>query len=327
VVVSPPLPLRSMSNLKIETMNDLFKSGNATENYRQKGEVNPMLIQAMLEEFKLDWYVKKEPMLINHNGELEETPYYATIRQDSRQSFASVKAGYEVFQNHELAELVYRVAGHLGRKVTRGGSFNGGGQVYLQIENDPWNVGNDRIQRWASGINSFDGSTALRWSPETNTISCENTFWMAYHSMENSVRHTTNMRQMIESSLKAIEGLNKAEQTLYEAFTRFTEWEAKSDHIKAVVQTATGIDMDKSQEEAEKEYSTRALNTAQSLMESIVSETNSKGKTLWGLWSGVTHFTTHKAGSERTRDKSKALGHLAKVDNTVFEMMKQLVYS
>ena len=309
-------------------MTHLFAdSGNANGN--DANGVDPMVIQKMLEDFNLSWFVKKEPMIIMNlnTGEPEETPFFATVRQDNRTKFASVKGGYEVFQNHELAELVHRVAGKLGHKVTNGGSFNGGGQVYLQIALEDERVAGHRVQRWASGINSFDGSTALRWSPETNTISCQNTFWAAYRGMVNSVRHTTNMRDMVERSLKAIEKLQKADRNLFEVLANFALEEAKREHVEAVVEKITGVDLKTKESEAQEKYSTRTLNNTRDLMDSLSGEFESKGKTLWGLFSGVTHFTTHKAGTDRTREKSKALGNLYNVDNAVFEMLKELVYA
>lgn len=306
-------------------MTHLFETGyEATEK-----KTDPMIIQDMLEKFGLDWYVKKEPMILFNpqTGDPEETPFFATVRQDKRIHFASVKSGYEVFQNHELAELVHRVAGKLGHTVSNGGSFNGGGQVYLQIGLEDQRIANDRIQRWASGINSFDGSTALRWSPETNTISCSNTFWAAYKQMRNSVRHTTNMRNMVEDSLRAIENIQEADKSLFEVFAKFSMEEAKREHVEAVVEKITGVDLKTTEKEAETKYSTRTKNNTRDLMGSISQEVNDKGKTLWGLFSGVTHYTTHKAGTDRSRDKSKALGNLYNVDNTVFEMLKELVYA
>lgn len=298
-------------------------------NETSENRMDPMMVQAMLEQFHLDWYVKKEPMVIfnSKTGDPEETPFFATVRQDTRKAFASVKGSYEVFQNHELAELVMRVAGQMGHRVTNGGSFNGGGQVYLQIALEDQRVANDRIKRWASGINSFDVSTSLRWSPETKTISCMNTFWAAYHTMRSSVRHTTNMREMVERSLRAIEDLQKADKDLFTVFNKFAETELSKGSVETVVSTVTGVDLNLTQKEAEKLYSTRKLNATQELMESIYSEINDKGKTLWGLFSGVTHFTTHKAGTERSREKSKALGSLYQTDNDVFEALKKLVYA
>ena len=297
-------------------------------NENSENRIDPLIVNAMLETFGLDWYVKKEALTIaDGSPKGEQTPFFATVRQDTREHFAAVKGSYEVFQNHELAELVHRVAGSMGHEVTNGGSFNGGGQVYLQIALQDKNVAGDRIQRWASGINSFDGSTALRWSPKTKTISCQNTFWAAYHSMRNSVKHTTNMRQMVERSLRAIEEVQKADKNLFEIFARFANEDMTSDHIAGVVQKVTNVDLSQPQAQEQAKHSTRTLNKATELMDSITGEVNSKGKTLWGLWSGLTHFTTHKSGADKNREKSKALGSLARVDNQVFEMMKELVYA
>lgn len=307
-------------------MTHLFADADSTKG---NDKVDPMMIQSMLESFGLDWYVKKEPMVIFNptTGEPEETPFFAPVRQDNRHKFGTVKSGYEIFQNHELAELVYRVAGQMGYSVSRGGSFNDGGQVYLQIGLEDQRVGADRVQRWASGINSFDGSTALRWSPETNTISCQNTFWAAYKQMKNSVRHTTNMRSLVERSLKVIEELQEADKDLFEVLAKFSMAEAKRENVEAVVNTITGVDLSTPEKEAKDKYSSRIMNNTADLMDSLAGEFNAKGKTLWGLFSGVTHYTTHQAGTDAARGKSKAMGNLYRVDNSVFEMLKELVYA
>jgi len=295
-----------------------------THLFNQNENVNPLKVEEIIEKFGLYWIVKKEPLLLPDGI---ESGFFGTVRQDTRQTFAAVKEGYEVFQNHELAELVYRIAGNLDGEVSRGGSFDGGGKVYLQISQEDFKVAGDRIKRWYTSMNSFDTSAALKWGASGTTISCSNTWTMAYKGLQNTVKHTSNMRNMIDASMRVIERLQEADKSLYEVLTQFTEVEAKREHIEGVVKAVTEVDLSMSLKEAEKEYSTKRLNNAKSLMESITNEMSYKGQNLWGLWSGMTHYTTHKAGSDRTREKSKAMGTLASADQAVFEMMRELVYA
>jgi len=287
--------------------------------------VNPVNVEKIIEKFNLYWSVKKEPLTLPDGS---ETPFFATVRQDNRTPFASVKGGYEVFQNWELAELVMRTSEILGSNIDRGGMFDGGGKVYLQIKQESVGLeNNDRIDRWWTAINSFDGSGSLKWGGTNVTISCNNSFWAAYRGLNTSIRHTANMRQLVERSLKVIESIEEADRQLIQVFTDFQNESVEQDQVKKVIEMITRVDVTKRQSEAEKEYSTRALNNAKDLTQSIVSEMSYKGRTLWGLWSGVTHFTTHKAGSDSHREKSKAVGSLARIDQEVFDLLKEMVYA
>ena len=87
--------------------------------------------------------------------------------------------------------------------------------------------------------------------------------------------------------------------------------------VKKVIKLVSGVDISQTISQSEKLHSTRKLNIAKDVTTSVLTELNAKGDSLWGLWSGVTHYTTHKASSDNARDKSKLMGSLQKTDERI----------
>lgn len=282
--------------------------------------IDSQVIEQILEKSKLFWAVNKEPLFL---GDGMETPYYAHVRQDSRQILGSSKATYEVFQNWESAELITRVCEKTGFEFHGGGLFNNGKQIYMQLLTNEYNgIGknNDTIKNFATIINSFDGTTSLKWGLSNITISCKNTFFAAGKQIKNRVQHTKNMRHLIDQALMEVDRLKIAEQTLYNRLFQLADTEATDKHIKKVVKTITGINPDAKLDELKRGQ----IIKAERLVSSITAEINQKGKTLWGLFSGVTNYTTHHAfPTSDQRERSKALGSSSDIDNLILGILSQ----
>jgi hypothetical protein len=280
--------------------------------------IDSQVIEQILEKSELYWAVKKQPLFLGDGG---ETPYYAHVRQDNGLILGSSKGTYEVFQNWESAELITRVCEKTGFEFHGGGLFNDGKQIYMQLLTDEYKgIGQNRdtIKNFATIINSFDGTTSLKWGLSNITISCKNTFWAAGKQIKNRVQHTKNMRQLIDQALFEVDRLKVAEQTLYERFFKLADIEATDKHIKKVVKTITGINPDAKVDELKKGQVIKA----ERLAADIITEINEKGKTLWGLFSGVTRYTTHSVfPTADRRERSKALGSSADIDNLILNIL------
>jgi hypothetical protein len=300
---------------------------NNQSNAETLGKVESSVIENILEQANLYWAVKKEPLFLPDGT---ATPYFAHVKQDDQGILGSSKGSYEVFQNWESAELIARVCEKTGFEFHGGGSFNGGKQIYLQLLTQSYKgIGsnNDRIDNFATIINSFDGTTSLRWGLSNITISCKNTFWSAYESSKNRVSHTKNMRTLIDNALVEVDRLVVAEKTLYERLFRLADIEASEKHIKSVVKVVTGLDADKRYDDLKKPQIVKA----ERLASDINREISEKGKTLWGLFSGVTRYTTHSVyPTPERRERSKAIGTSADIDNLILKILtsdiEELVY-
>ncbi|RAI96969.1 phage/plasmid-like protein (TIGR03299 family) [Chitinophaga skermanii] len=276
-------------------------------------------VAELLEKFGLRWDVQKKPL---HLVTGENTGFYGIVREDTNKTFAAVKKSYQPYQNSELAELVLRLSDRTGYKIHTGGMFDDGGKVFLQLSsaNELQGIGanNSTVKSYYTGINSHDGSCSLKWGIANFTVCCKNSFALASKSLKNSARHTSTIKIKIEEALREIDALQKAEQNLFEKYIKLAETPVTRTSIAKIVNTVTDVDILKSTSE-QKDISSYAKNRAEELLRSITKEMTAKGETLWGVFSGVTHYTTHimpiASKKANARLASKHIGNAFKLDN------------
>jgi GH35 family endo-1,4-beta-xylanase len=114
------------------------------------------------------------------------------------------------------------------------------------------------------------------------------------------------------------------EKNLFDKFIKLSEEGVTQKSIAKVVKAVTEVDINLDKNRAEEIYSTYQLNRTQELLTSISSEMQSKGQTLWGLFSGATHYTSHVmpvGKRDNARLESKYVGSGLKIDNAVLEVI------
>jgi phage/plasmid-like protein (TIGR03299 family) len=311
-------------------MNNNFANEvlNASFNGLQLNDINNSeKVAEMLDKFGLRWSVSKQPLFLNDGT---DTGFMAIVRDDNNKVFTTCKDSYMPYQNSELAELLIRISERTGYDIHSGGEFNGGGKIYLQLNtgNEINGIGKNRttVKGYVTGINGHDGTTSLKWGAVNFTICCRNTFAAAKGKLQNTARHTASIHDKVERSLREIEGVVFQEKTLFDQFIKLSEVPVTRDNIAKIVKSVTGVDMNKTRNDASADYSGYAINRASELSSSIASEMSSKGETLWGLFSGVTHYTSHVMGTpkrENARLESKYVGTGADIDNKSFEEILQ----
>lgn len=283
----------------------------------------------LLDKFGLNWTVSKIPVERKYpdgyTGKVvAESDFFEIVRDDTGDGFMTCKKSYEPFQNWELVELVNKAGDNLGLHITRGGFFGKGGRVYVQLETGMLRgIGknNDQIKKYVTGINGHNGAVSLRWGLGNVTISCENTFWAAAAEVEHSVKHTKDMRKEIEKMVNGMAKVMEAEKNLYDTFFKLADREAKKEDIQKVAKLVLDVDLSKTAQE--QELSGYTINRLGELSGAINHEMAEKGETLWGLFSGVTKYTTHIMPGKR--EQSKAIGKGYEADNAVFKHFASLV--
>lgn len=286
------------------------------------------LINEMLDTYKLNWKVSKQPLFLPNEI---NSGFFGIVRDDNNYTFSTCKEGYFPFQNYQLGELLLRVSEKTGYELHSGGSFNGGGKVYLQLKtgNTIEGLGKNgtTVEGYVTGINSHDGTTSLKWGAVNFTVCCQNTFAYAQRELGNSARHTQSIHSKVEASIQSINGIVEQEKSLFEKFIQLSHVEVKKANIAKIVNQITDVDINLTASEVKDKVSTYALNRSTELLDSISIEMKSKGQTLWGLFSGVTHYTTHKMPvpkRENARIESKYTGSGLNIDNkalaTILEM-------
>jgi len=282
-------------------------------------------VATLLDQFGLRWTVNKEQLQLPDGT---PTPFFGIVREDTKTVFSACKKGYVPYQNSELAELLIRISEKSGYAIHKGGMFDDGAKVYVQLDtgNSIKGIGDnkDTVNGYLTGINAHDGSHSLRWGNSNITISCRNTFYAASKQTSNKVRHTANMHDRIDAYLQTIHGVVEEERTLFERFKVLADRPMTKDNVIKVVKAVTSVDLNTPEREANEKYSNYAIARTSELMESITSETKQKGQTLWGLFSGVTHYTTHKMpvpNRTNARLESKYTGTALEIDNKILELV------
>jgi len=302
-----------------------FNSIQSIDSNKNQTFVNKSEVETTLDKFGLNWTVDKKPLQWLDGVDAYTTDFFGVVRSDNKKCFGAFTKQYETFQNSELAELVLNIADVTGFPVTHGKSFKDGRRVVLQMELTPVQVGNDKIKRYATAINSHDGSTSLRWGTTGYTVSCDNQFSQLRKDLNSSARHTSNMRKLVDSSLRTLEKLEKSDTSMYEQFIKMADIKVDDSFAQKVIESISGTDLSLSPKMYQKQYSTRKQNITEAMCQSVAEEMSYKGKTMWGLFSGITHYTTHKGGSDNSREESKLTGSLQRLDQTVFDKFTKVV--
>jgi phage/plasmid-like protein (TIGR03299 family) len=274
----------------------------------------------MLEEIGLNWTVSKQPIQTVSGIEIPDK--IAIMRNDTEQVLGIHGKNYDPYQNHELMELLHQIGGKTGLSVHSGGFFKGGGKIWFQLKSDNLSLNGDIIEGFLSGFNSFDGSSSLGLGNSTKTVSCENTWWAAYREVKTKLRHSASMRPKIEEMLANIDIVMQQEQKLFEEIIKLSE--TRMTHAQEDLVTALLFNLTQEEILNEHELSTRKKNQMEDFRKDLRAEVAGKGDNLWGLFSGVTRYTTHSM-KKTDNSEGKMFGQTGVRERKIFKELVEMV--
>jgi phage/plasmid-like protein (TIGR03299 family) len=282
--------------------------------------MNEQLIE-LLEKTGLNWKVRTENV-VTESG-IEIPGQKAIIRDDTNVPLSIRSDEYFPFQNYELIELLDKVSQRSGLEIKNGGHFKEGARVFIQLKSNNLTLGNDRIEGYLTGINSFDGSTSLAFGPSNITISCQNKFFAAFRELETKVRHTKNMNVRIDEICRRLDNALVEERYVFDNIVRFSETRFDDAIQDNVIRKLFNIkkEIDLKNEDA---IPTVTRNKLSRFYIDLNGELRTKGENLWGLFSGVTKYTTHSV-SKDDRSDEKMFNVYGKRELEIFNDLAQLV--
>jgi phage/plasmid-like protein (TIGR03299 family) len=269
----------------------------------------------------LNWKVKQEG-LVTASG-VPVDGHTALVREDNNAILSVMSDGYYPYQNHELIELLDKVSNQTGLEVVKGGEFKNGRRVYVQLKSADLRLGNDKIEGYLTGINSFDGSTSLAFGPSNITISCMNTFFAAFKQMETKIRHTKNMVIKVDEFCKTLENILDDEQQMFRNIEKLSENRFTNKIKDEVIRSLFNIKHDVDLKDDE-QTSTQLKNKLSRFYIDLNGELQGKGDNLWGLFSGVTKYTTHSL-SKGDNTEAKMFDIYGQREKQIFRNLVELV--
>lgn len=275
----------------------------------------------ILNKANLNWNVKSERVTTESGITLDG--YSALVREDTNVPLSVRSESYYPYQNYELVELLDRVSGLTGLSIHKGGFFGEGQKVFIQLKSNNLRIGNDRVEGYLTGINSFDGTTSLAFGPSNITISCQNKFFAAFREMQSKVRHTKNMVVKIDEICKRLEGVLDEEKIVFDNILKLSETRFDDIIKDRVTRELFGINKDIDLKDMEA-ISGVTRNKLSRFYVDLNGELQGKGDNLWGLFSGITKYTTHSL-TKNDNTEAKMFGVYGKRELSIFNKLTELV--
>ena len=299
--------------------------------------------QSVLKEIGLDFTVSKRPLCridkqvsVNELGQLAthdklvETNWYATTNDSTDESLGVVGNQYTVTQNEQIMETLEEIAKDNGFTISHSGPLNGGRQCFAQLKlNESIQIGPDELVKYVVATWGHDGKHGVRIGYGNRVVSCSNQFYQFYNKAQYKLRHNSTIDESLRAIPIIMNEYKEFEDDMYKKFEEWTKvpiWTDRKimDFRNGLWKDLLDIDKKLSIEEAREKYSTRKWNAAMDLQQSINTEMQVHGETLWGLFNGVTHFVNHKKSVPNRpfgRDESLIIGGGAKLANKAYKMI------
>jgi len=273
-----------------------------------------------LERTGLNWKVVSEGMKTDSGIVIPDR--IALVREDTKKILGVHASSYEIYQNDELLELLNKIGMSTGLSLHTGGSFKGGDRVWFQLKSADHILNGDVIKGYISGFNSFDGRASLAFGNSKTTVSCQNTFWMAYRQVETRMRHSANMRPKIEEILRRIDVLMNEEKEQFKQIDRLSEVRMTAEVRDLITKRLFEISVEERLDGGN--LSTNKVNKIKKFNYDLGLELGQKGDNLWGLFSGVTRYTTH---SMKNGDNSegKMFGRTGTIEREIYKELVEMI--
>jgi phage/plasmid-like protein (TIGR03299 family) len=278
-------------------------------------------VEDVLNQTKLNWTVREEKIVTSSGIVVPDRK--ALIREDNNEVLSVHGDGYQAFQNHQLVELLDKVSTQVGLPIHSGGMFGEGKKVFIQLKSNDLNIGNDKVVGYVTGINSFDGSTSLAFGPSNLTISCQNTFFGVFKTLETKIKHTKNMELRIDDVCRGLEKVVLEEAKMFETIKRMSETRFGEKERELATKILFNIDKKVNMNDMEA-ISTTTRNRLSKFNVDMLTELSGKGDNLWGLFSGVTRYTTHSLGKVDSME-NKMFGTYGNREREIFKEFVELV--
>ena len=267
-------------------------------------------VTELLNKCNLNWKVKSEKVQTVSGGIIIEGQR-ALVREDNSAVLSVVSDNYYPYQNEELMELLHRVSNKTGLDVHKGGSFRDGARTFIQLKSNDLKLGNDRIEGFLTGINSFDGSTSLAFGPSN------------IREIGTKIRHTKNMIVRIDEVCARLEGAVEEEKEIFSNIVKLSETRfddiIKDRVVKSLFNISSGVDL-----RDEKAVSGVTRNKMSRFYIDLNGELQGKGDNMWGLFSGVTKYTTHSL-TKNDNTEVKMFGKVGVTEQSIFNKLVELV--
>lgn len=262
-------------------------------------------------DMSFDWDVKERP-LYDAKGEVIEG-YKRLTHSQTGATIHVCKSSYEPVHNTELMHHANRLTDY-GFTLEGCASFKDGRKVLAYLKNPKaLTVAGVPTQDYLILGNSHDGSSSFFIGASNYMYRCENMFTSTKHQWK--LPHRKGVGRKLANITEAYDLYYNEKTGMYEQIENFADVSiTQSDKLRCADMVLN--------REYKADMSTRMKNIYHALGESINRECDALGNNAFGLFNGVTHYTTHNLTSPNVF--GNPFGHANTLNQRAYAFCKAL---
>jgi hypothetical protein len=144
-----------------------------------------------------------------------------------------------------------------------------------------------------------------------------------YKDLDSKVRHTKNMELKIDDICRQIEGVVQEEKNVFGSIVKMSETRFDDIIKDRVIKSLFNIEKNVDIKDVDS-LSTVTQNKLSRFYIDLNGELREKGDNIWGLFSGVTKYTTHSMG-KGDNSENKMFGTYGNRERQIFKELVHLV--
>jgi len=291
-----------------------------------RGESTPHVKPAEVEEVQVLPSIERPGKNNIFNWDIEETPIYfyngelipghkAIIRNDTGRLLQVCKNTYTPTYNRHFTETVENFVSVTGYQIAEAKSFDYGGKLLVWLKGEVNNIGGLPTENYLLLGNSHDSSTAFFVGNTSHIIRCRNQF--TNRNQQLRAHHTSNIHSNIRAITQTIEQLHSQNELLRIKFEKFDYRKFTNNERKLFIKSLFEV-------EENEELTTQKENKIIALNEAISQETRDINNSFWGLFMGVTYYTTHLL-REKEKTFGNVFGQSSEINNKAFKILNEML--
>lgn len=247
----------------------------------------------ILTKYGLDFTIEKELLSGKESG--RETDFYGLFNSKSGKALCTVKKDYRVTQTSEVVMLVLTaINSYENLRITKAGSLNDGRKVFIQLQVEGFSrVNNELIERYITIIDSNDKTHCLSVGVGDITLSCSNQF-AYFYAKGMKLQHANTIEEKLKQLPLLINAALSNSEKQIGTYERMSQVEVTENDVHAIVKHVLGYDKVYTSVEDLSKKTKKSIEQMDKLYSNIADEMSKKGYTRYGLFQGVTWFTTHE---------------------------------
>lgn len=261
------------------------------------------------------WNVKEIPSVIRLKGKYQENGTKTLVRSDNDVMLSVVGKDYGTAQPKWFADQVASLGAIIQTPLTGFQEFDEGRKIAAYLKTDRKKICGFPMQEFLVICTGYDNQATFLGT-SSKLLRCDNEFGSILKQAK--VRHTKNHRANVESLFRDYKEYALLRDQFYESFEGFRKIKIKKDIPEKLVNHLLDID-------PEQKISTRKRNIKELVLESVHTEIEDLGWNAFGLFNGVTHYTTHVLNPRKENILGNFFGQQNVLNQKAFNYCQTLI--